>query len=549
MLIVVCITSWIKRINNVKPVVENIMKNTVQPDRLYLNLSVEEFPNKEFDLPKNLVELFNCDERLILNWVEGENTKTMKKVFPILQYLDDDDIILPIDDDIMYPLDYVEKRVGEYKTHFQPIAGKNSYKTSNFYKKYNIRYNCGAGCLFTKKMLNHWNEYVDEKIIKTNNDDTCYTMLEWLNGYIPQDCKYYDIIEIAKKCKYNEVEPSGECKKYIKGDELMKIHFKRIKEIAGIDYVNSFNYFNRNNLHHIIIPYIADFSDDPQNDNRELKYCIIGINKFFTEKHIIHVISDKPLNLALDNVEVMVLPRLDIANNTSVGRFADNTNRVKYAFENIDCEEAIIHWDDTYALSPFTYEDCKHSKYVKQNISKYKRGNVWGDGVWNSIDCIKHFGKECVKNYCSHVPFVFNKTNFLNMVNNFSHIEHPFNMDLAYFNIYTQDDEIFVPWIYSDKNPDSCIYKKEVKTKRDLEEGILNVKWSTIDIPLINFNHFEVLDSIYFKDKSNGNNVKVEKPNVSQTSFIKVIREDLKNGNLVKIKKPDGTYIWKRVKK
>ena len=61
MLIVVCMTSWIKRINNVKPVVENVMKNTVQPDRLYLNLSVEEFPNKEFDLPKNLVELFNCD--------------------------------------------------------------------------------------------------------------------------------------------------------------------------------------------------------------------------------------------------------------------------------------------------------------------------------------------------------------------------------------------------------------------------------------------------------------------------------------------------------
>jgi hypothetical protein len=135
------------------------------------------------------------------------------------------------------------------------------------------------------------------------------------------------------------------------------------------------------------------------------------------------------------------------------------------------------------------------------------------------------------------------------MVNNFSHIEHPFNMDLAYFNIYTQDDEIFVPWVYSDESPESCIYKKEVRTKRDLEEGILNVKWSTIDIPLINFNHFEVLDSIYFKDKSNGNNVKVEKPNVSQTSFIKVIREDLKNGNLVKIKKPDGTYIWKRVKK
>ena len=51
-----------------------------------------------------------------------------------------------------------------------------------------------------------------------------------------------------------------------------------------------------------------------------------------------------------DNVDVMVLPRLEIAKNTSVGRFADNTNRIKYAFENIDCENAIIYWDDTYAL-------------------------------------------------------------------------------------------------------------------------------------------------------------------------------------------------------
>ena len=74
------------------------------------------------------------------------------------------------------------------------------------------------------------NEYVDEKILKTNNDDTCYTMLEWLNGYIPQDCKYYDIIEIAKKCTYNEVEPSGKCKKYIKnGIYIISYHIYSIR--------------------------------------------------------------------------------------------------------------------------------------------------------------------------------------------------------------------------------------------------------------------------------------------------------------------------------
>ena len=79
--IIVCMTSWVKRIKNVKPVVENIMQGTLQPDRLYLSLSVEEFPKKELDLPKDLVKYFNTNEKLILNWVDGENTKCMKKVF------------------------------------------------------------------------------------------------------------------------------------------------------------------------------------------------------------------------------------------------------------------------------------------------------------------------------------------------------------------------------------------------------------------------------------------------------------------------------------
>ena len=82
-------TSWTKRINNVKPVVENFMRGTLQPDRLYLSLSVEEFSNRESDLPKDLVEYFNTNEKLILNWVEGVNTKTMKKVFPVLQDIEE----------------------------------------------------------------------------------------------------------------------------------------------------------------------------------------------------------------------------------------------------------------------------------------------------------------------------------------------------------------------------------------------------------------------------------------------------------------------------
>ena len=246
-----------------------------------------------------------------------------------------------------------------------------------------------------------------------------------------------------------------------------------------------------------------------------------------------------------ENVDIMVLPRLDIAKNTSVGRFADSANRLKYAFENIDCEEAIIYWDDTYALNPFTYEDCKHSKYVKKSILDYKRNTLWGDGVWNAVDCIKHFGKKYEKNYCSHVPFIFNKSNYLQMLSEFNYLEHPFNMDLAYFNIYQQDDEIFVPWRCSKENPEKCIYKMEVKTKKDLENAILNVKWSTIDIPIINFNHFEVLDNIYFEK----NNEDKSASSISKYSVTQKIQDGIRNGTIIKEMKPDGTYVWKKVRK
>ena len=44
------------------------------------------------DLPYDLVKLCMSNQRVKLNWVTGENTKSMKKVYPILQYLNDDDI-------------------------------------------------------------------------------------------------------------------------------------------------------------------------------------------------------------------------------------------------------------------------------------------------------------------------------------------------------------------------------------------------------------------------------------------------------------------------
>ena len=65
----------------------------MKPHRVYLNLSLEEFPNKLNDLPVDLISFIKKEPSVIINWVNGENTKTMKKVFPILKYLNDFDTI------------------------------------------------------------------------------------------------------------------------------------------------------------------------------------------------------------------------------------------------------------------------------------------------------------------------------------------------------------------------------------------------------------------------------------------------------------------------
>ena len=188
-MIVVSLTSWTKRITYVKQVVESIMNNTIKPDSVYLNLSSTEFSGIE--LPNDLVEYFDSDDRLIINWVDGPNTKAMKKIFPILDYLQDDDIIIDADDDILFPVDLIESRLSDFNK-----MGKNCCITSNTHPTvgFNHRmYVVSAMSLFQKKMLSHWKKFVNQDILNTNNDDRTYLTLIWLNGYLNECCTKWDI--------------------------------------------------------------------------------------------------------------------------------------------------------------------------------------------------------------------------------------------------------------------------------------------------------------------------------------------------------------------
>lgn len=110
--IIVSMTSWPKRINNVAPVVYSILKQTVKPDSIELNLSEEEFPNHNYDLPEDLQILI--ENKLInVNYVP-RNIGVFKKIIPtLMKYYGEDYYLLSIDDDWIYNKNYIDTMIKE----------------------------------------------------------------------------------------------------------------------------------------------------------------------------------------------------------------------------------------------------------------------------------------------------------------------------------------------------------------------------------------------------------------------------------------------------
>jgi hypothetical protein len=110
--VVISLTSWIKRIHLVNQTIESILKNKLPLDTslvIFMTLSTLEFPNKEIDLPENLLKLKNENKNIIINWV-NTNYKGFKKLPEVVKafYNKPNIILIDIDDDYLYDLDFIE---------------------------------------------------------------------------------------------------------------------------------------------------------------------------------------------------------------------------------------------------------------------------------------------------------------------------------------------------------------------------------------------------------------------------------------------------------
>lgn len=222
--VIVSMTSWKKRISNVCAVVKSIRNNSVLPDQIILNLSLSEFPNKESDLPADLVRLQqNGDIRII--W-QGVNTKAFKKIIPTLKEYPDD-IVISIDDDFLYPEDFIETFLQEHLLHpDSPLSGNN---VPLLY----AQPHCGCASLVKAEFFGRYiDELLDDTIIQKGMDDVFYTFCAALNGY---QYRYVGKLFYLNMRPNNPVEGLSDNPQY-RNEDMCSYLIRKIRKRYKIDF-------------------------------------------------------------------------------------------------------------------------------------------------------------------------------------------------------------------------------------------------------------------------------------------------------------------------
>ena len=192
--LIVTMTSWKARIDNVIPVIQHLFKHqTLKPDKVVINLSREEFKDC---MPTELMRFAECHPKVEIHWMEGPNLRQWKKIIPtLLMY--PNDMVVCIDDDWLYDPCMLEVLVKFHKAH------PNNPVTVNYgYKVKGLLQHCGIGTL---DKLSYYKglETIDMvELSQNHSSDTFFTFLAHASGN--------DILYVGRKMKntpFNSVQP------------------------------------------------------------------------------------------------------------------------------------------------------------------------------------------------------------------------------------------------------------------------------------------------------------------------------------------------------
>ena len=258
--IILTMTSWKKRIKYCHKTIEILLTNSLPPYKLILNLAKEEFPQKNLELPQNLLNLLKYDNFEIF-WVE-ENNNVFKKLIPTINRFKED-LIITVDDDVIYPNNMIEKVIMLYRKYGSksPMSFGGRYSDWKFLKKkkksfktIRIGTHYGACSIvkydyFKDKLIELYIQ-TTEKLIKKGIkcfDDFLYTYAALLNGYFYLRSREYSIR------KYVNLSPglNAPFSKIKNKRKLWKVYHKHIKSYIKKKYhisvVNLIIYLRKKN--------------------------------------------------------------------------------------------------------------------------------------------------------------------------------------------------------------------------------------------------------------------------------------------------------------
>ena len=188
--LVITLSSWNKRIGNCYKVISDMLYNTFTPDEIVLNLAKPDFGvpiDKNPDLyelvqngvfPKDLYELIKDNSIIRINWYDDAGYRSWKKYIHVSQYYKPDDVIIAIDDDVLYKETFIETMVKSYYEYGRkhPISSIRSFCQGGI----GI---CGYAFLFTPKFITFSPELYSNDILYKFPEDNHILNVVNFNGY------------------------------------------------------------------------------------------------------------------------------------------------------------------------------------------------------------------------------------------------------------------------------------------------------------------------------------------------------------------------------
>ncbi|MGP8307261.1 glycosyl transferase [Vibrio sp. YIC-376] len=119
--VIVSLTTYSKRIHDVYLVLESISLQTVLPNRVILWLAEDEFSLDTLPVTLNTRLPHGLEVRFCPDY------KSFKKIIPTLQ-IAPESLVITLDDDVIYPLDTIERLLNEHSLNPNTILGNRAHE-------------------------------------------------------------------------------------------------------------------------------------------------------------------------------------------------------------------------------------------------------------------------------------------------------------------------------------------------------------------------------------------------------------------------------------